>query len=141
MENEKIKTAGKKTFNNFKNILPVLSGVILLISLVIAAIPKEAYANIFTGHFIFDPLIGGIAGSIAAGNPITSYVLGGEFLQQGISRVAVAAFIVTWVTVGIVQLPAESVMLGKRFALIRNAVSFVLAIFVAVLTGLTMGML
>jgi len=40
----------------------------------------------------------------------------------------------TWVTVGLVQLPAEIAALGRKFALVRNAVSFVLFIAVAILT-------
>ena len=44
------------------------------------------------------------------------------------------AIIVTWVTVGLVQLPAEIASLGLRFALLRNALCLVLAIPVAILT-------
>ena len=69
---------------------------------------------------------------------MTSYVIGGELLDNGISLLAVLAFILSWVTVGTVQLPAESLMLGKRFALVRNGVSFVMAVLVAVLTVLTL---
>jgi hypothetical protein len=43
------------------------------------------------------------------------------------------------VTVGFVQLPAESMILGKRFALLRNLFSFVLAIIVAVITVAILG--
>ncbi len=37
-----------------------------------------------------------------------------------------------------VQLPAESLMLGKRFALVRNGISFVMAILIALLTVITL---
>ena len=70
-----------------------------------------------------------------AGNPVTSYVLGGEFLTQGVGLVAVTAFIVAWVTVGLVQLPAEALLLGKKFAVTRNIVSFFFAIIVALITA------
>ena len=43
----------------------------------------------------------------------------------------ITALIVSWVTVGIVHLPAEAAILGARFALWRNAISFVLAIVMA----------
>lgn len=42
---------------------------------------------------------------------------------------------ITWVTVGLVQLPAEMPALGQRFALLRNAFSFILSIPVAILTA------
>jgi hypothetical protein len=47
--------------------------------------------------------------------------------------VAVTALIVSWVTVGLVQLPAEAVLLGGRFALLRNALCFISALALALL--------
>lgn len=120
---------------------PILIGVILLVSLANALIPKTAYPTIFGGNPALDAIIGAVSGSILAGNPATSYILGGEMLEQGVSLLAVTAFLVAWVTVGIVQLPAESMLLGKKFALTRNAVSFVFAIIAAVLTSIISGML
>jgi len=58
-------------------------------------------------------------------------------LQQGVNMTAITAFIISWVTVGIVQLPAESLMLGKKFAFTRNIVSFITAIIIAILTVFT----
>jgi uncharacterized membrane protein YraQ (UPF0718 family) len=118
----------------FKKSIPVLMGVLMLLALADALIPQEAYKLIFTGNELLDPLMGAVAGSIAGGNPITSYILGGELRQQGVSMLAVTAFLVAWVTVGIIQLPAEALMLGRRFAIVRNAVSFVFSILIGVLT-------
>ena len=132
------KRAFLKTLNNFRQILPIIFGVVLLIGLSLVAIPKSFYTSIFTGNKIMDPLFGAIFGSIASGNPITSYIVGGEFLKQGVSLIAVAAFILTWVSVGIIQLPAESLMLGRKFAITRNAVSFLTALAVAILTVFTL---
>lgn len=134
---EKIKEASKKTLNSFKQSLPILLGMILLISLAQAIIPKEFYLKIFTGNPIIDPIAGAIFGSIATGNPVTSYVISGELLKQGVSLIAVTAFILSWVTVGIIQFPAESLMLGRKFAITRNLISFISAIIVAILVTLT----
>ena len=70
---------------------------------------------------------------------MTSYIIGGELLKNGVSLVAVMAFIVSWVTVGTVQLPAESLMLGRKFALLRNGISLIMAIAISVLTVLISG--
>jgi len=126
---ESIKNAGKSLWNSF----PILIGVILLISMVNALIPASFYSTIFKNNNLLDSVIGSIIGSIFAGNPITSYVLGGEFLNQGINLIAITAFLVSWVTVGIVQLPAESIMLGKKFAILRNLSAFFLSIIVAII--------
>jgi len=116
--------------------LPLIMSTILLISLINAVIPKSFYNNILNNNILIDPFVGSIIGSISAGNPITSYIIGGELLKENISLFTITAFIVTWVTVGIVQLPAESILLGKRFALLRNSIAFFFAIIVAVITTL-----
>lgn len=132
--NQRFKEALKKSGKGLGKMLPVIAGVILLIGLVNVLIPKSFYTALFRGNFILDPMIGSAVGSILAGNPITSYVLGGELLNQGITLIAVTAFIVAWVTVGFVQLPAESMILGKKFAITRNVLSFIFAIVVAIIT-------
>lgn len=140
MNSQRVRESARKTLNSFKTSIPILVGVLLLISLVITAIPKEFYAALFAGNVVVDSLVGALFGSIAAGNPMNSYILGGELLKQGISLFAITAFIVAWVTVGVVQFPAESLMLGKRFAMVRNLVSFGLCIVIALLTVLTLGL-
>ncbi len=133
-----MKKALIKTLNGFKQFLPIFFGVLLLLSLAIHTIPKTFYTSIFSGNFFLDPLIGAIFGSISGGNPITAYVLSGELLAQKVSLLAVTSFILAWVTVGILQLPAESLMLGKKFAITRNIVSFFMAIVIATLTYFTL---
>jgi uncharacterized membrane protein YraQ (UPF0718 family) len=66
-----------------------------------------------------------------------SYIIGGELLKDGVSLFAVTAFIVTWVTVGLLQLPAEAAILGRQFAIFRNILSFILAILVSIVTVVT----
>ncbi|MBN2042404.1 MAG: hypothetical protein JW754_01210 [Candidatus Aenigmarchaeota archaeon] len=130
-----------KTIKIFCNVIPVLAGVLLLVALFIKAVPFSFYAGLFTGNVITDSFAGAIFGSIAAGSPIDSYIIGGELLKKGISLVAVTAFMVAWVTVGLVQFPAESMTLGRKFAVTRNLVSFLLCIAVAVATFLTLGVI
>lgn len=131
--------SGIKTWNSFKQNMPILIGMLLLISLFIKAVPKSLYSSVFTGNMFLDPLIGAVFGSLATGNPLNSYIIGGELMSQGIGLIAITAFMLSWVTVGVVQLPAESLMLGKRFSVTRNIVSFISAIVAAVLVVLTMG--
>jgi uncharacterized membrane protein YraQ (UPF0718 family) len=138
---QRLESAGVSVLKSMKMSIPVLIGVILLISLVTNLVPKKTFSYLFRGNLITDVLTGGVIGSVAAGNPLTSYVIGGELLKQGISFAAVTAFILGWVTVGMVQLPAESLMLGKKFALLRNGLNFLMALVIAVLTVLTLGVL
>jgi len=132
---EAIVKAGKGLWKAF----PMILGTILFISLISTLIPKSFYTAVFSKNTFLDSIIGSLVGSISAGNPITSYIFGGELLTQGVSLIAVTAFLVAWVTVGIIQLPAESAILGKKFALLRNISAFVLAIIVAIITTIILG--
>jgi len=99
-----------------------------------AVVSKDFVASIFSANTALDTLLGASFGSILAGNPINSYVIGGELLEYDVSLFAVTALIIAWITVGVVQLPAEIAALGRRFALVRNAVSFVVALVIAIVT-------
>jgi uncharacterized membrane protein YraQ (UPF0718 family) len=136
-----IKLAALKSIKALGKTTPAILSVVLFIGLISAIIPKSYYAKIFIDNAVFDSIVGAFVGSIAAGNPVTSYILGGEMLNQGISLIAITAFIVAWVTVGIIQLPAEVMILGKRFAFLRNATAFVFAIIVALITVLMLAIL
>ncbi|MEA2086129.1 MAG: hypothetical protein U9O84_03715 [Chloroflexota bacterium] len=124
----------RRSARQFSSILPVLIGVVLCIGLFNAFVSREVLASVFSGNAVLDTLWGACFGSILAGNAINSYVIGAALLDHGISLFAVTALILTWVTVGLVQLPAEIASLGLRFALLRNALCLVLAVPVAILT-------
>ncbi len=129
------KEALLKAVKSIWNSLPILIGMVLLISLAKTCIPTKTITSLFTDNQIIGPVTGSILGSIFAGNPITSYIVGGELLKQGVGLITVTAFLLAWVTVGIVQLPAEAILLGKKFAFTRNAVAFLLSIAGALLTA------
>jgi uncharacterized membrane protein YraQ (UPF0718 family) len=128
-------------FKNFAAVTPLFLGIILLLGLLRTYVPPKLISSIFRGKIFTDTILGSLFGSISAGNPVTSYIIGGELLKEGISLFAVTAFIVAWVTVGVIQLPAEAAILGKRFAVMRNILSFVLSIAVAIGAVMTLGLL
>ncbi len=114
--------------------------MVLLISLLSSIFGNDVYTKLFTNNNIIDPLIGSFFGSILAGNPITSFVIAGELQRIGISTIAITAFLVAWVTVGLVQLPAESIHLGKKFTYTRNALALISSILIAILTTLVVSL-
>lgn len=137
-KNNRLKESLEKTFFSFINLLPIIVGMLLATSMVITVFPEQISAGVFGNGSIPDALLGASIGSIAIGHPMASYLLGGELLSGGVGLVAVTALLVSWVTVGIVQLPAESLMLGARFAVYRNLVCFFVAVVIAFLTVYTM---
>lgn len=124
-----LKSAGKTGCSLF-TLLPVMLGALLLTGLIIPIIPG-LFEEGFGRHPMIDALTGAGIGSIASGQAVVSYLLGGELLSSGISLVGVTALVVAWVTVGIIHLPVEAVMLGRRFAICRNILSFLFALIIA----------
>jgi hypothetical protein len=129
---EDMKAAFQKTLQNIKMAIPMIIGILMLISL-INPLFQGYYSKVFTGNYLIDPLLGALAGSVAFGIPITSYIAGGELLKEGVSLLAVTAFILAWTTVGIAMLPIEMKFLGRKFALLRNSLNFVNSIIIAIL--------
>ncbi len=133
-------SALKRSALSFAAILPMLFGVIGLVGLFQTMVSPRMLASVFQGNPFIDTFIGTLSGSAALGNPVVSYLLGGELLAQGISMYAVSAFMLAWVTLGFTQLPIEMEALGHRFTLYRNILAFFSTMVVAVLTTLTVGL-
>ena len=131
-------TSLQKTGKMFFRVLPNIFAVVLLSGLIMEFVPLDRLSGYLGGGFFSDGLVGAGIGSISIGNPLVSYVLGGALLEQGISLMAVTALLVSWVTVGSIQLPAEIQTFGARFALLRNGISFVFALIIAFLVLVTM---
>ncbi len=116
----------------------MLMGVIGLVGLFQVLVSPKMLSSLFRGNVAGDTLIGTMAGAAASGNPVVSYLLGGELLKQGISLYAVSAFILSWVTLGFVHLPLEAEVLGFRLTLYRNILAFIFAMLIAALIPITL---
>lgn len=134
MDKKQIKISLRKAAKGVVNILPMLVGVVLLTSFLSKAIPASFYVSFLGQGATWDAFWGNVLGSIGTGNPVLSYVLGGELLDKGVSLIAVTAFLVAWGTVALAQLPVESKALGKKFALLRNLLAFVFVFIVSLAT-------
>ena len=118
--------------------MPMILAILGLLGLMESFVSKEMLTSLFTGDAVTDTLIGTLTGAVAVGNAMVSYILGGELLHQGISLYAVTAFVLAWVTLGVVQLPAEAEVFGLRFTVYRNLLAFVFTLLVAIITVWTL---
>ena len=114
----------QRAARQFVGMLPILIGVILLVGLFQAFLPRQALTAVFSKDPFWDTLWGACAGSLLAGNPVNSYVIGQTLLDMGVGWCGVTALMLSWVGVGLVQLPAEIKALGMRFAVIRSGTAF-----------------
>lgn len=131
---QSLKMAGKSLLK----LLPLLVAVFGLVGLFQEFLPPELVTQwLGESSGVLGLLIGASAGAIAIGPPLAAYPLAGSLLAAGAWPPAIAAFIVSWISVGIITLPFEAQTFGTRFALLRNSISFV----AAMLCGLLLGVL
>lgn len=121
--------------------LPMLMSVIFLSGLFEVFITPEMLSALFTGEVFYDTLIGTASGGLSVGQPFISYLIGGELLNSGMSLYAVSAFVLSWVTLGAVQLPYEYSVFGGRFTLTRNLLAFIFVLLISLATVQTLKLL
>jgi uncharacterized membrane protein YraQ (UPF0718 family) len=128
-----------KASKGISKALPLILSVILLTALLKTYLPARSIVGFFGFSTFFDTLIGGLFGSVFAGNSINSYIIGAELLAKGAPLSAVSAFLATWVIVGIAQLPAESAELGGKFAILRTGIGFLISLIIAMVVSTLIG--
>jgi uncharacterized membrane protein YraQ (UPF0718 family) len=68
-----------------------------------------------------------------------AFPLGGILRGNGVSYMVISAFTTTLMMVGVLTFPVEKAYLGFKAALIRNILSFLIALIVAVFIGMFFG--
>jgi len=125
-----LKMAGKSFFK----ILPMIFIIILAIGLLLGFVPPDHISR-FVGEQsgIGGVLLIGVVGALMHIPALISFPLAASLLESGASIAAVAAFITTLTMIGTITLPLEIKELGKKIALLRNGLSFVIAIIIALI--------
>jgi len=106
--------------------LPIILWILLLISIV-----KNLWLFKYFNH-LEDNLIwiflSDILWSLFAWNPINSYILVWEMWNFDNKIILISVFLISWVTVWILQISWEIYFLWKKFSILRNILSFIFAI-------------
>jgi uncharacterized membrane protein YraQ (UPF0718 family) len=136
-EKNNIKEAFNKSLKGFISMLPMLIAILLLLGIFDVYITKDILLSFFISNNFVDTITGTLLGGVLTGNPMISYILGGELTDAGVSLYAVTAFILSWVTIGLVQLPAEVEIFGFRFTFYRTLFTFITTVLVSLSTVLT----
>lgn len=121
-----IKKSFRQTLEWLKQNVPLIIGVLFLVSMIKNTWFVEVLKS--TGNDLYSAFFSDLVGSIMAGNPINSYIIAGEFWELDTKIIVITVFLVAWVTVGVLQIPAEAFFLGKRFAIVRNIFAFFFAV-------------
>jgi len=136
-----LKKAFKKALISFISITPMLIAVMGLVGLMQIYVTPDILSTFFGHGSLVDTLVGTLAGAVSMGQGMISYVVAEGLLEQGVSHYALSAFILAWVTLGFVQLPAEASIFGLKFTFYRNVLTLISTIIIAYATVLTVGAL
>ena len=127
-----LKMAGK----SFIKILPMVFIIIIIIGLLLGFVPPDQISRFVGEQSGFGGiLLVGAAGALMHIPALLSFPLAASLLEDGASVSAVAAFITTLTMIGTITLPLEIKELGKKIALLRNGLSFIIAIIIALIMG------
>jgi uncharacterized membrane protein YraQ (UPF0718 family) len=121
---------------SFFRILPTVFIIIIIIGLLLAFVPATEISRFVGEQAGFGGiLVIAVLGAILYIPALISFPLAASLLKGGASIAAAAAFITTLTMIGVVTLPLEIKELGKKMALLRNGISFIIAIIIALIMG------
>ena len=136
-DKEKALQSLKVAVMSFIRMLPMLIIIVLIIGLILGFLSPEKISEIVGNQSGFiGVLFIGLFGAVIHIPAILAFPLSASLLENGASIITVSTFIMALTMVGMITLPLEIKELGKRFALLRNVFSFIIAIIIAYIMGL-----
>jgi uncharacterized membrane protein YraQ (UPF0718 family) len=116
----------------FLNTAGSIIGILMLIGLMLGLIPPEVIKDLLGNSSLFlSGFYGAVIGAVTIIPAFIAFPLAASLFESGANLVGIAAFITTLTMVGIATLPIEIEHFGKKFALVRNGLSFILALLIA----------
>ena len=121
---------------SFIRILPIVFIIIIFVGLLLGFVPQTQISKIAGEHAGFwGVFLIALVGAIMHIPSLIAFPLAASLLKSGASITAVTAFITTLTMIGTITLPLEIKELGKKVALLRNGLSFIIAIVIALIMG------
>ena len=137
---EKTRQALAIALKKLKKIIPSFLKMVLLMSVILCIIPDSLIVRVLGSENGFLSVISAsILGSVTLFPGFIAFPLAGMLKAKGATYMVLSALTTTIMMVGIVTFPLEKEYLGVKVAVIRNVMSFVVAIIVALVTGLLYG--
>lgn len=130
------KEAIGKSKGMMKNMIGDIISIIFLIGLLLVLIPPETIKS-FLGseNVVISTIVAAVVGGITLIPAFVAFPLVGSLIGAGASIIPGVAFLTTLTMVGVVTYPLEKKAFGRKFALIRNGLSFLAALIIAGLMG------
>lgn len=130
----------KISARRFINIMPAFLIMLIFVSIILFLVPDELIVRYLGLESRYIAVISAAAlGSITMMPGFVVFPLAGILLENGVPYMVLSAFTTTLMMVGVLTYPIEKAYLGTRVTIIRNAISFVIALVIAVMTGIFFG--
>lgn len=130
----------KIVIKKFINILPAFLTMLILVSIVLFLVPDKTILNCLGNNNKFIGMIfASVLGSITLMPGFIAFPLCGILLKKGVPYMVLSAFTTTLMMVGVLTYPIEKEYFGMKVTIIRNIISFFIAIIVALVTGIFFG--
>jgi len=124
----------------FKKIFPTFITMLIFVSIILFLFPDEVISNYLGNSSKFiSVLLASFIGSITLMPGFVAFPLSGILLTKGVPYMVLSAFTTTLMMVGIITFPLEKEFFGVKVTIIRNIISFFIALIVAVVTGILFG--
>ena len=137
---EKTLRAIKIAFKRFVTILPAFLNMLILVSIVLFLVPDKIISHYLGSNNIFTGVVfGSFFGSITLMPGFIAFPLCGILLKKGVLYMVLSAFTTTLMLVGVLTYPIEKEYFGIKVTIMRNTISFFIALVVAVMTGILFG--
>ncbi len=135
-DKNKLKDASKKSVKMFVQNSIRLFAIFVIIAILEKFLSPQAVSQFLLKFRGFVGIVvGALTGAVMMSPAATSYPIGQYLFAHNASYSLVAAFLFTWVGIGVVALPLEFKFLGKKFTLLRNSFTFIAAILIALIMG------
>ena len=122
------------------NILPAFLLMLILVSVVLFLVPDEFVARYLgIANKYVAVLSASVLGSAILMPGFIVFPLAGVLLTKGVPYMVLSAFTTTLMMVGVLTFPVERAYLGTKVTIIRNIISFFIALVIAVMTGIFFG--
>ncbi len=130
----------KVAFKKFVKILPAFATMLIFVSIVLYLFPEKAISySLGNSNKYIASLLASLLGSIAIIPGFVAFPLAGILLKKGVAYMTLSAFTTTLMMVGVITYPVEKAYFGVRVTVMRNIISFFVALFVALMTGILFG--
>lgn len=135
-DKEKTLNAMKMSRGMMKNMIGEIIGILFLIGLILTFIPPEIIKNVLgNSNELISTIVSAVVGSVTLIPAFVAFPLVGSFVDAGASIVPAVAFLTTLTMVGFVTFPLEKEEFGLKFAILRNGLSFMFAVAIAIMMG------